>query len=261
MKGLQDFKNKVLENGVHYITSDYKTRNNSRPDHKGIDLVSHNGKQTTTDEIVAIANGVVTISTYSSSAVYYVQIKHDNCYTTRYLHMKKDSIKVKKGDKVTKGQILGYMGNTGNSNGAHLHFDVNDGKNYVDPLPYLEGTKTFEKESDKIEEDGIWGMATTKKAQKVFGTPIDGKVSNQYAKYKKDNPGLSNKTFEWKDKPNKNGSLLIGAIQKLVGSKEDKFIGPDTIGNMQKFFGTPIDKKVSKSSQMVKAFQKWLNKQ
>ena len=261
MTGLKDFKNKVLENGVHYITSDYKTRNSSRKNHNGIDLVSHNGKNTTTDEIVAIADGVVIATGYSSSAGYYVKLKHDNNYITVYYHLKKGTTKVKNNQKVGKGQILGYMGSTGNSTGAHLHFGINDGENSVDPLPYLEGTKTFEKESDKIEEDGIWGMATTKKAQKVFGTPIDGKVSNQYAKYKKDNPGLSNKTFEWKDKPNKNGSLLIGAIQKLVGSKEDKFIGPDTIGNMQKFFGTPIDKKVSKPSLMVKVFQKWLNNQ
>ena len=260
MQGLKDFKNKVLENGVHYITSDYKTRNNSRPNHKGIDLVSHNGKQTTTDEIVAIANGVVTISTYSSSAGYYVQIKHDNGYTTRYLHMKKDSLKVKKGDKVTKGQVLGYMGNTGNSNGAHLHFDVNDGKNYVDPLPYLEGTKDFETD-DKIEEDGYWGKGTTKKAQKVFGTPVDGIVSNQYKKYKTQNPGLLDTTFEWETNPGKSGSVLIGKIQKLVGAKEDKFIGTDTIKLMQKFFGTPVDGKVSKPSMMVKEFQKWLNKQ
>lgn len=261
MEGLQDFKNKVLENGVHYITSDYKTRNKSRPDHKGIDLVSHNGKQTTTDEIVAIEDGIVTISTYSSSAGYYVQIKHNNEYTTRYLHMKKGSIKAKVGDRVVKGQILGYMGNTGKSDGAHLHFDINDGENYVDPLPYLEGTKTFEKKSDKIEEDGLWGKGTTKKAQQVFGTTADGIVSNQYQTYKTKNPGLLDSTFEWKNKPAKGGSPLIKKIQKLVGATQDGFIGTDTIKKMQKHFKTPIDGKVSKPSIMVKEFQKWLNKQ
>ena len=261
MEDIIQVKNKVLKNGVHYITSDYKTRNSSRPNHNGIDLVSHNGKITTTDEIVAIEEGVVTISTYSSSAGYYVQIKHANGYATRYLHMAKGSLKVKKGDKVTKGQVLGYMGNTGNSRGAHLHFDVNDSKNYVDPLPYLMGEKDFKKTEEKITEDGYWGKDTTRKAQEVFGTTIDGVVSNQYKKYKEKNPGLLDSTFEWETNPNKCGSAVIGKIQELVGAKVDKFIGTDTIKLMQKYFGTPVDGRVSKPSRMVKEFQKWLNRQ
>lgn len=112
---------------------------------------------------------------------------------------------------------------------------------------------------DKIEVDGIWGQGTTKKAQQVFGTPVDGKVSNQYKSYASKNPGLSSKTFEWKDKPAKGGSLLIKEIQKLVGVSADGYIGSDTIKAMQKYFGTTVDGKVSKPSQMVKAFQKWLN--
>ena len=152
MKGLQNFKNNVLKNKAHYVTSDYKTRNNSRKNHKGIDLVSHNGKNTTTDYVKKKKKGVVTISTYSSTAGYYVAIKHENGYTTRYLHMKKGTLKVSKGDTVEKGQVLGYMGNTGNSQGAHLHFDVNNGKDYVDPLPYLEGILNFKKEVEPIDE-------------------------------------------------------------------------------------------------------------
>jgi len=260
MANIIEVKNNVLKKGVHNVTSDYKSRNPKRKNHNGIDLVSRKNGMNTTDYIVAIEDGIVTISTYSSSAGYYVEIKHDNGYKTRYLHMKKGTLKVKKGDKVTKGQVLGYMGNTGNSDGAHLHFDVNNGKSYVDPLPYLQGTKDFETD-DKIEEDGYWGKDTTKKAQKVFGTPVDGIVSNQYKKYKTKNPGLLDITFEWETNPGKSGSILIGKIQKLVGAKEDKFIGTDTIKKMQKFYGTPVDGKVSKPSQMVKAFQKWLNKQ
>lgn len=261
MKGLQNFKNNVLKNKVHYITSDYKTRNNSRKNHKGIDLVSHNGKNTTTDYVIAIEKGVVIISTYSSTAGYYVAIKHENGYTTRYLHMKKGTLKVSKGDTVEKGQVLGYMGNTGNSSGAHLHFDVNDGKNYIDPLPFLKGEADFNKKTEQIAIDGIWGKDTTKKAQKVFCTAVDGVVSNQYKAYKSKNPGLLSNTFDWKDKPRKNGSPLIKAIQKLVGVSQDGYIGPSTIKAMQKYFSTPVDGKISNPSPMVKAFQKWLNKQ
>ena len=49
-------------------------------------------------------------------------IYHGNGLYTRYLHL--DSLSVSVGQQVTKGQKLGVMGNTGNSFGAHLHFDV-----------------------------------------------------------------------------------------------------------------------------------------
>lgn len=114
--------------------------------------------------------------------------------------------------------------------------------------------------TNKIAEDGLWGIDTTKRAQQVFGTPVDGKISGQSSKYKKDNPGLLSSTFEWKLIPIKR-SDLIKAIQKKVGVKQDGRIGPDTIRAMQRWLGTPVDGKVSNPSQMIKAFQKWLNKQ
>ncbi len=127
----------------------------------------------------------------------------------------------------------------------------NYGEEYVEPQP----------KKDTIKVTGVWDEATTKKAQKVFGTPVDGKVSNQYKTYKKQNPGLLASTFEWEEIPNKNGSQLIKAIQKKIGKKADGFIGPDSIKGMQKWLGTPIDGKVDNPSTMVKAFQKWLNEQ
>lgn len=120
-------------------------------------------------------------------------------------------------------------------------------------------TAPVEPTSDVIAVDGVWGPSTTKKAQKVFGTTVDGIVSNQYSTYKSSNPGLSSSTFEWESKPGSNGSSLIKAIQKQVGIKQDGFIGPNTIKAMQKWLGTTVDGKVSRPSQMVKAFQKWLN--
>ena len=112
--------------------------------------------------------------------------------------------------------------------------------------------------SHKISEDGIWGVDTTRKAQEVFGTYEDGIVSNQYAYYKKMNPGLLSTTFRWVEKP-KGNSPLIKEFQKLVGATPDGYIGTDTIKKAQRYFGTPVDGKVSYPSMMVKAFQKWLN--
>lgn len=111
----------------------------------------------------------------------------------------------------------------------------------------------------KIDEDGKWGPDTTKKAQEVFGTTVDGIVTDQYLCYKLQNPGLI--AFEWKSNPSNYGSELIRAIQKKVGANVDGHIGPETIKKMQKYFGTIQDGCVSNPSDVVRAFQKWLNKQ
>lgn len=116
------------------------------------------------------------------------------------------------------------------------------------------------KEENKhtIDEDGKWGKDTTKKAQEVFGTTIDGVVTDQRKEYKSQNPGLI--SFEWKSNPT-GYSELIRAIQKKVGANVDGWIGTETIKKMQKYFGTIQDGCVSNPSDVVKAFQKWLNKQ
>ena len=125
-----------------------------------------------------------------------------------------------------------------------------------DEEPTTADTNTKKK---KIVEDGKWGKETTRKAQEVFGTTVDGIVSNQYISEKSRNPGLF--AFEWLEKPNSYGSELIKAIQKKVDAKVDGFIGEETITKMQKWLGTRQDGYVSNPSDMVRAFQKWLNKQ
>ena len=83
--------------------------------------------------IYAAADGVVYDAGYSSAAGYYVNIDHQNGYYTRSFHFSRAPL-VKKGDKVTKGQKIGTMGNTGDvwprpskynpTAGTHLHFEV-----------------------------------------------------------------------------------------------------------------------------------------
>lgn len=122
-------------------------------------------------------------------------------------------------------------------------------------------TSTDKKEETKhkIDVDGLWGTDTTKKAQEVFRTTVDGKVTDQRKEYKAKNPGLI--SFEWLSEPSSYGSELIRAIQKKVGANVDGWIGTETIKKMQKWLGTIQDGYVSSPSAMVKAFQKWLNKQ
>ena len=136
----------VLSKGQHIMTSDYGMRTltvNGKTQtklHKGVDLV---GGGHTLDYVIAFVDGTVKAAKYQSSMGYYVQIDHGNGYVTRYMHMKKGSLTVKAGQTVKKGQVLGYMGATGNVTGAHLHFDICINGEYIDPKPYLKGEKAF----------------------------------------------------------------------------------------------------------------------
>lgn len=114
-----------------------------------------------------------------------------------------------------------------------------------------------------LDIDGIWGEDTTRRLQQIFGTTVDGKVSNQWAKYASDNPGLGG-GWDWNNTPNGKGSQLIRAMQKWAGvasAEQDGELGPKTIRAVQKKLGTPVDGVVSNPSQMVKALQKWANSQ
>lgn len=124
-------------------------------------------------------------------------------------------------------------------------------------------TTTSTSTTGKLTEDGKWGKTTTKRLQQIFKTPVDGEVSNQLAKYKDDNPGLVS-GWDWQDKPNGSGSVLIKAMQRWAGmaaSECDGVFGPVTCKAFQKKLGTTVDGKVSSPSQMVKALQKWANSQ
>ncbi|HSF38642.1 MAG TPA: M23 family metallopeptidase, partial [Thermoanaerobaculia bacterium] len=61
----------------------------------------------------------------------YVILRHAGGEFSQYAHLKQGSVKVKAGDKVTRGQVIGQLGHTGNSTEPHLHFQLTDGP---DPL-------------------------------------------------------------------------------------------------------------------------------
>lgn len=173
--------------------------------------------------------------------------------------------------EVDSKNVYTIEGNTSSASGVVDNGGAVAKKSYSLGSSYIAGygRPKYEETDDKketpkksvIEVDGVWGKATTIKAQEVFGTAVDGIVSNQYSMYKSKNPGLSSKTFEWKKNPSSAGSSLVKAIQKKVKVEQDGHIGPNTIKAMQKWLGTTQDGFVSNPSNMVKAFQKWLNKQ
>lgn len=128
---------RVFKNKGNVITQAFR-----KGVHNGIDLV---GTGYTLDYITAHTEGTVvavrsnykTNDRYGCSYGNYVKIKH-NGYYTLYAHMKYNSVTVRVGQKVSKGQVIGYMGNTGHSFGAHLHFEVRDkNDNFINPTPYI----------------------------------------------------------------------------------------------------------------------------
>ncbi len=127
---------RVLETGDNQITTKFKTS------HKALDIVKYRSQL---DNIIAHSAGKVVFcqtghvnNTKSSGNASYgncVKIDHGNGYTTLYAHLA--TVAVKLGDTVKQGQVIGRMGNTGRSFGAHLHWEVRKNNVHVDPTPYL----------------------------------------------------------------------------------------------------------------------------
>ncbi|MDQ5983277.1 MAG: peptidoglycan DD-metalloendopeptidase family protein [Eubacteriales bacterium SKADARSKE-1] len=113
-------------NGFSHISSPFGGRRN----HKGIDI---SGPGIYGAPILAAADGVViksnSTNSWGSGWGYHVMISHGNGYATQYAHC--SSINVSVGQNIKAGQVIGRVGNTGHSFGAHLHFETwKDGKRY-----------------------------------------------------------------------------------------------------------------------------------
>lgn len=118
------------------ITSEFgeRTLNGKTSFHKGIDIAG--GRNDLGKPIVAFMDGEVVYSQWNRGGYgYLVVIKHENNIKTYYAHLQKQGIRV--GQKVKAGQVIGYMGSTGNSTGVHLHFEIRINEEPVNPRPYL----------------------------------------------------------------------------------------------------------------------------
>ena len=133
----------------------------------------------------------------------------------------------------------------------------------MEGIAKVAGLKKKAQMPELLEVDGKWGKATTTRLQQIFGTTVDGEISNQWKKYEANNPGLTS-GWDWQDKPNGRGSALIRLMQKWAGMSSydvDGEWGPETCKAFQRKLGTTVDGRVSNPSQMVKALQRWANKQ
>ena len=99
--------------------------------HKGIDVTTRGASPA----ILAAAGGTVTVARLSSSYGNYVMIYHGNGYATLYAHM--SSMAVSEGQVVTAGQVIGYVGSTGQSTGNHLHLEVRVNGTPTNPFNYF----------------------------------------------------------------------------------------------------------------------------
>ena len=108
---------------IHPIYGDWRF-------HSGVDLACSEGTP-----IYAARSGQVTAASYNGSMGYYVQINHGDGYASIYMHM--THYIVSAGEYVSQGEVIGYVGSTGDSTGDHLHFGISYYGEYVNPMEYI----------------------------------------------------------------------------------------------------------------------------
>ncbi len=98
--------------------------------HRGIDIANNTGTA-----IIATADGKIKVSSSQAGMGKYVTIDHGYGFQTRYGHLSKRI--VKRGQKVKRGDIIGYMGSTGYSTGPHLHYEVFRNGKFLNPKKFI----------------------------------------------------------------------------------------------------------------------------
>lgn len=108
--------------------------------HKGVDIAGGYGMP-----VVATANGRVVEARYDGVSGYgrYVLIEHKYGFMTRYAHLSNSY--VDEGDEVVQGQRVGALGTTGNTTGAHVHYEIILGNQVLDPVSFLKISNSFKR--------------------------------------------------------------------------------------------------------------------
>lgn len=120
------------------ITSEFGNRINPLTKktevHQGIDIDCKIGTK-----VLAVYDGIVEEADKSSTYGLKIVIDHQDGFKSTYAHL--SELKVKAGDKIQKGAVIGLSGNSGESTGPHLHFEVNKNDKPVNPIAYLDNGK------------------------------------------------------------------------------------------------------------------------
>ena len=97
--------------------------------HNGVDFAAPTGTP-----VRSIGDGVIELAGYNGGSGNMVKIKHDDRYSSAYLHLSKITPGLRAGSRVSRGQIIGGVGSTGLSTAPHLHFALYDKEKFIDPL-------------------------------------------------------------------------------------------------------------------------------
>lgn len=115
--------------------------------HKGMDIAASTGT-----EIYAAADGVVVSAGWNSGGYgYFVQLGHVDGYQTVYGHM--STVLVTEGQEVSRGELIGEIGSTGNSTGPHCHFEVRHEGICLDPALFVNTVDSFNEEANRQKEE------------------------------------------------------------------------------------------------------------
>jgi murein DD-endopeptidase MepM/ murein hydrolase activator NlpD len=113
--------------------------------HTGVDWATPYGTP-----IFASGNGVIEKVGWEGGYGKYVRIKHNNGYETAYGHMSAYAKGLEPGKRVRQGQVIGFVGSTGMSTGAHVHYEILVNGRFVDPMR-IKLPRGFEKERDRLD--------------------------------------------------------------------------------------------------------------
>jgi murein DD-endopeptidase MepM/ murein hydrolase activator NlpD len=142
--------------------------------HTGVDWATPYGTP-----IFASGNGVVEKVGWEGGYGKYVRLKHNNGYETAYGHMSAFAKGMEPGKRVRQGQVIGFVGSTGMSTGAHVHYEILVNGRFVDPMRVklprgrsLEGTvmASFEKERDRLDTQMSTRGGTARVSDAAAGT-------------------------------------------------------------------------------------------
>ena len=97
--------------------------------HKGVDFAAPKGTP-----IYAGGNGVIEYIGNNGGYGKYIRIRHNNEYKTAYAHLSAYKKGISKGSRVNQGDIIGFVGSTGNSTGPHLHYEIIYQNKQINPL-------------------------------------------------------------------------------------------------------------------------------
>ena len=117
--------------------------NHRRAFHAGMDI-----KNDDDGKVFATADGVVKEADWNGSFGRYVEIDHENGYSTAYAHL--STFAVKAGSPVQRGQLIGYIGSSGRSTGPHLHYELRYHGVAIDPSKYARIATTIHVDKQKI---------------------------------------------------------------------------------------------------------------